>query len=437
MALLEVSADPTGEATRIVRRGMLVALAFFGSLLIWGAWAPISGAIIAEGIVKVETKRKTVQHREGGIVKAILVHEGDFVEQGQPVLIMEDSEVRSNLNIVTDQLHAQLAREARLVAERTFARAVEFPQPLTRIDDPKVREMIRNEQALFIAKKKALDEEVASIRVQIAEAKHEEVSILSQIEAAMENIRYKEERVKSGEMLSAKQFIQKNEFLQLKEGLAEKREALSELKAELALSRQRQAELELRIVTLRNDYAKAAGDELKEAKKAIFELQERVWPAELTAERFRVVAPISGQVIDLKVTTVGGVIAPGEPLMDLVPKQSELMVEAKVRTRDKANVYVGQKADLQLLAFKSAPHIDGTVVYVSGDALEDKNYPDHPTYYLTHIKVDTKALENLPKVNLVPGMPVTAYMQTNSRTFLEMLVKPLADAASRGLRQDD
>jgi multidrug efflux pump subunit AcrA (membrane-fusion protein) len=131
------------------------------------------------------------------------------------------------------------------------------------------------------------------------------------------------------------------------------------------------------------------------------------------------------------------VIAPGEPLMDLVPKQSELMVEAKVRTRDKANVYVGQKADLQLLAFKSAPHIDGTVVYVSGDALEDKNYPDHPTYYLTHIKVDTKALENLPKVNLVPGMPVTAYMQTNSRTFLEMLVKPLADAASRGLRQDD
>jgi epimerase transport system membrane fusion protein len=436
MALLEIPADATGEATRIVRGGVLLILAFFGALLIWGAWAPISGAIVAEGAVKIDTKRKTVQHREGGIVKEILVHEGDFVEQGQPLLILEDSEVRSALNIFTDQLNAQLVKEARLLAEKKFANTVEFPPELAQSPDPKIREMLRNEQALFLAKKKGMDEEIAVIRTQIGQARQEELSILAEIEAASENIRYKEERVKSGELLSAKQFIQKNEFLQLKEGLAEKREALAELKAALAVSRQRQAELELRIVNLRNEHAKAAGDELKEAKKAIFELQEKIRPAELTAQRFRVVAPTSGQVIDLKVTTVGGVVGAGESLMDLVPKQQDLMVEAKVLTQYKASVYVGQRADVQLLAFKGMPHVDGSVVYVSGDALEEKNRPDIPAYYLTHIRLSGDSLQRLRDVTLVPGMPVTAYMQTRSRTFLELLVKPLADAADRGLRQD-
>lgn len=436
MAILEISADVTGEATRIVKAGVVVILAFFGALVAWGAWAPISGAIVAEGSVKIDTKRKTVQHREGGIVKEILVHEGDFVEKGQPLLILEDAEVRSALNIFTDQLNAQLAREARLLAEKKFTNTVEFPPELARSKDPKISELLRNELALFLAKKKGIDEEVAAIRTQIGQSKHEELSILAEIEAANENISYKEERVKSGEVLSAKQFIQKNEFLQLKEGLAEKREALAELKAHLAASRQHQAELEGRIVNLRNEYAKTAGDELKETKKAIFELQEKIRPAELTAQRFRVVAPTAGQVIDLKVTTVGGVVGAGDPLMDLVPVQQDLMVEAKVLTKYKASVYIGQRADVQLLAFKGLPHVDGSVVYVSGDALEDKANPSAPAYYLTHVRLNEESLRRLRDVTLVPGMPVTAYMQTRSRTFLEILVKPLTDAADRGLRQD-
>lgn len=436
MAILEISTDTTGEATRIVRAGVFVIAVFFGILGLWGAVAPISGAIIAEGVVRIDSKRKTVQHLEGGVVREILVHEGDFVKAGQPLVVIEDSEVRSLLNILSDQLSTHLAREARLLAEKKFANVIEFPKELIESKDAKVQEILKNELALFAAKKKRLNEETAAIVAQIVHIKQQEISINSEVDAASESIRYKEERVKAGEVLSAKQFIQKNEFLQLKEGLAEKRESLAQLKAQLAVSRQQQAELESRVIALRNDYDRGAEDELKQIKSVIYELHEKIGPAELTAERFRVVAPIAGQVIDLKVTTVGGVVKPGEALMDVVPQDQDLIIEARVKTKDKDNVHVGQKADIGLLAFKGAPHVNGVVDYVSGDALEDHISPGREPFYLTHIRVDASQLKKMPEISLAPGMPVTAFLQTQPRTFVEILLKPLIDATNRGLRQD-
>jgi epimerase transport system membrane fusion protein len=436
MAMLSITFDESGEATRIVRVGMFIVVVFIGGFLAWGALAPISGAVIAEGIVKVDSKRKTIQHLEGGVVKEILVHEGEYVEEGQTLVVLQDAEVRSKLIILQDQLNAELAKEARLLAEKKFADIIEFPRELADSKDVKVREMLGNEKALFLAKRKSIDEEMAIIRSEIGHARQEEASIRSQIDAALENIRYKQERVAAGEALAAKQYLEKNQFLQLKEELAEKRGHLSEMQAQLALVRQRQGELDLRIISLRNEYTKKADDELKDAKKMIYELQEKIRPAELSLDRFRVAAPTSGQVIDLKVSTIGGVVRPGDPLMDLVPKQQELITEVRVKTKDIAKVHVNQRADLQLLAYnpRSVPHIDGTVVYVSGDALEDKANSAMPYYYLAHIRVDGKSLEHLPGVQLAPGMPITAYIQTKPRTFLDMLLKPFEDAIGRGLR---
>jgi epimerase transport system membrane fusion protein len=434
--MLSITFDESGEATRIVRVGMFIVVVFIGGFLAWSSWAPISGAVVAEGIVKVDSKRKTIQHLEGGVVKEILIHEGQYVEEGQTLVVVQDAEVRSKLIILKDQLNAELAKEARLLAEKKFADAIEFPRELADSQDIKVMTMLDNEKALFLVKRKSIDEEMAIIRNEIGHARQEEASIRAQIEAAGENIRYKQERVAAGEALSAKQYLEKNEFLQLKEALAEKRENLSQMQAQLASVRQSQGELDLRIISLRNEYTKKADDELKDAKKTIYELQEKIRPAELNLDRFRVVAPISGQVIDLKVSTIGGVVRPGDPLMDLVPKQQELITEVKVKNKDIVKVHVNQRADLQLLAYnsRSVPHIDGTVTYVSGDALEDKANGAMPYYYLAHIRVDGKALEHLPDIQLAPGMPITAFIQTKPRTFLDMLIKPFEDAVARGLR---
>jgi epimerase transport system membrane fusion protein len=437
MSMFSITLDESGESTRIVRAGMFVVIVFLGGFLAWSFWAPISGAVIAEGVIKVDTKRKTIQHLEGGIVKEILVREGQYVEEGQTLVVLEDAEVRSKLIILKDQFNAELAKEARLLAEKEFAEAIKFPADLVNSTDSKVLEMLDNEKALFLAKRKSIDEEITIIRNEIGHARQEEASIRSQIEAAGESIRYKQERVAAGEALSAKQYLEKNQFLQLKEELADKREALNEMQAQLASVRQRQGELDLRVINLRNEYTKKADDELKDAKKTIYELQEKIRPAELSLDRFHIAAPIAGQVIDLKVSTVGGVVRPGDPLMDVVPKEHELITEVKVKNKDIAKVHVNQRADLQLLAYNSraVPHIDGTVIYVSEDALEDKNNSATPYYYLAHIRVDGKALEHLPDVRLAPGMPVTAFIQTKPMTFLDMLIKPFEDSLARGLRR--
>lgn len=435
--MFSVTFDETGEATRIVRIGMFMIIFFIGGFSLWSMLAPISGAVVAPGIIKVDSQRKTIQHLRGGSIKEILVREGQHVQQGQVVLVLQDAEVRSELNILNDQLHAQLAKEARLLAEKNFANKVDFPSELTESNDPKVREILANEKALFHARKKSIDEEIAIIRSEIEEARKEASSTQTQIELSAESIHYTEERVSAGEVLNSRQFIEKNTFLELKETLAEKRRALGALKAGLASIRQSQAELDLRIINLRNEFTKSADDQLKETKSSIFELQQKIRPAELALNSFRIAAPITGQVIDLKVSTIGGVVQPGGALMDIVPKDQELLMEVKIKPTDIEQVHIGQATDIRLLPYnaRSVPHIEGQVVYVSGDALEDKSNPS-TYYYLAHVRANDNALDNLPDIVLAPGMPVEAYIQTKSKTFFDMMLKPFTDSVSKGLRQE-
>lgn len=438
MSLFGIAYDETGEATRIVRAGMFVIIVCIGGAALWSVIAPISGAVVASGIIKVDTKRKTVQHISGGTVKEILVREGQYVEAKQPLVILNDAQALSELNILKDQLNVQLAREARLLAEKNFANSVEFPPELARSEDGKVREILAAEKALFHAKKKSIDEEIVIIRHEIEDARLEATSIQSQIELSGESIRYTEERVAAGEVLNSRQFIERDQFLQLKESLADKRQALNALKASFSATRQRQAELDLRIITLRNEFTKAADDALKDTRGTIFELQQKIRPAELALNGHRILAPIAGQVIDLKVTTIGGVVQAGQALMDIVPKEQELLMEVKVKTTDIDQVHVGQASDIHLLPYnaRTVPHVRGKVVYLSGDALESTNDQSMPYYYLAHIRAEDNALDALPDVDLAPGMPVDAYIQTKSKTFFDMMLKPFKDAVSKGLRQE-
>ena len=435
--MFRIEYDETGESTRIVKSGMYFLVFFVLGFLAWAFLAPISGAVVAEGVTKVDTKRKTIQHLEGGVVKSLLVHEGDYVHEGQVLLVIEDSEVKSNLTILVDQLNSEKAKAARLVAEKTFASSIKFPDELLASKDPKIKEIIKNETAVFLASKKSLDDEISVVRQEITDAKNQEHSIYAQINASRDSIKFKQERVNAGEALSARQFLEKNQFLQLKEEMAAAQQELAGLESTLSSLKQQQSELELRIIGRRNDYAQKADTELKETNKLIYELKEKINPAAMSLERFQVKSPISGQVIDLKVTTLGGVIKPGEELMDIVPKQHELIIEVKIQNKDIAKVFVGQKADIQLLAYnmRSVPHIDGHVLYVSDDALEMPNTPGQ-YFYLSHIRVDEGELAKVPEVHLAPGMPVTAFIQTKSRTFVDMLIKPFESSVSRGLRRE-
>jgi epimerase transport system membrane fusion protein len=438
MRLIQVEIDETGEASRIIRTGLIATTIFVLFFLLWAWWAPIRGAVIAEGMVKIEHKRKTIQHLENAVIKEIRVHEGEHVVEGQLLAVLQDAEMQANLTILRDQLAAVVIRQARLNAERAMAGHMLTLPDLGLESSEKLQHLYAGEEGLFKTKRKAVDDQLALIREQIALIQKEKAGIQVQIEAAKENIRYKQERVQGGETLNQKQFIEKTQYLLLKEDLANKKEALGQMESQLALSLQRESELKLREIAARNDYIRIANDEFKDTERQAYEFREKIRPAEISLNRYQLTAPVDGQVIDLRLSTVGGVVRSGDPIMDIVPDTHDLILEVKVRTLDIELVYLGQKADVQLLAYNSrkVPHIPGTVVYVSGDAIEDKSNSANPAYFLAHIRVEPSSLETLSEVDLSAGMPVTAFIQTRDRTFMDMILKPIEDSLARGLRRD-
>ena len=434
---LAISMDPSGESTRLVRAAVFVIVFFLGGAAAWGALAPISGAVVASGIVKIDTSTKSVQHLEGGIIREILVREGEYVEEGQPLITLEDTDARSSLNILTDALNAHLAKEARLVAEASLSETMTLPPTLTQDPSENTGTLVRNEQAIFNAKRKTLLDQIALIDDQITFEGDAVASMESQIAATEEGLRYVNEQLAAGERLTERRALDRNSLLDLKRKLTTERQSLFEQKADLAVRRQNMAALRLQIVNLRNDYSKTAEDELKETRQLIFETREKIRPVLDALQRRTIRATVAGQVINLKATTIGGVIRPGDTVLDLVPRTRDLIFEVKISPRDADAIHVGQAAKIQLSAFnqRTTPLAAGTLSYISGDAIEPQNDPGHP-YYLAHIEADPATLSLPDDRELTPGMPVVAFVQTEPRTFFQYILSPVTASMRKALVED-
>lgn len=432
------SVEPFGDGRRIIRIGLTVIGIAFGGLGIWAAVAPLSGAVIVPGVLKVESYRKTVQHLEGGIVKEIRVKAGDQVQQGQPLIILESVQDSAVVDILRTQLDGEMAKASRLAAEKNRLPKPAFPQALTeRAGNPKVAALMKAESGFFEAKRRLIDGQAGLLRSQILRVKEEIVGLEGQVKSANENIGYINEELKINEDLYKKNFVAYTRLLTIKRALAEKEEKRGEFLALIAQARQKLAELELRIITLYDSYVKEATDELKESEKKIADLEERLRPTQDTLQRRTIAAPIAGEVVDLKVHTVGGTIAPREALMDIVPTNAPLIVEGKARVQDIDEIRVGGQVDVQLSAFKrrTTPKVAGKVSYVSADALTENGAGGPSSYYLVYIEVDKQSLRDLKGVTLSPGMPVEAFVKTQERTMIEYLVQPVTDTLRRSFRE--
>lgn len=438
LSLFSIPVDATGESTRLVRWSAFVVLVLFGGAVAWGALAPISGAVVAGGIIKVDTNRKSVQHLEGGIIREILVREGERVEAGQPLILLEDTDRSADLNILSDTLHAHLAKEARLVAEASLSDAVDFPDELRQETSDKTQALIRNELALFQARRKTLLDQIELTEDEISHADEAVHNLQGQIASTQNGLALIGQQLAAAEKLVEKRAIDKNSILELKRKVADQNESLWEQKAELALRRQSVAGLKLRIVNLKNDYANAAEDELKENRQQIFETRERIRPVLDALQRKTIRAAIAGQVINLRATTVGGVIKPGETVAEIVPASRDLVFEVHIKPADSDSVYVGQSAMVQFSAYnqRTTPMVAGRLSYVSGDALTDDTGSDRQPYFLAHVVSDPEALQRLGDRPLSPGMPVIAYVQTEPRTFFEYLFSPITSGLRQALVED-
>jgi membrane fusion protein, epimerase transport system len=428
---------PFEEGRKTIRMGITVLAVAFGGFGTWATFAPLAGAIIVPAVIKVASNRKTVQHLEGGIVREILVKAGDRVAQGQPLIILNDVRENATVDVLRIQLDGELARAARLRAEKGRQKEVMFQPELTaRGDDPRVAALLVAEKGFFEARRHLVDGQIALLRVQIKQVREEIKGLQSQIKSADDYIAYTKEELSLNERLHKENFVAYARLLPFKRQLSEKEEKRGEFVALISQADQKISERELRIVTLLDNYVKEATDELKDVERRISDLSERLRPSEDQLKRQTIVAPIAGEVVDLRVHTVGGVIGPREPLMDIVPAAAPVIVEGKVKIDDIDEVKVGSLVDMQLSAYKrrTTPKVEGKVIYVSADALTDPT-PAAVSYYQVHIEVDKKSLAQIGDLPLTPGMPVEAYIKTRDRTMVRYLLEPVTDTLRKAFRE--
>jgi HlyD family type I secretion membrane fusion protein len=434
--LLPKDMEEAQDIRPVIRAGLLVVGLGVIGVIGWMALAPLSGAVIAPALVKVDNDRKVVQHQEGGIVEAILVRDGDRVKAGQTLIVLGDVQVDATLELVRTQLDTELARNARLSAERVLADRVDYPDYLTaRRSDTRVAELIARENALFKVRRNALNGQIALLANQNRETRQEIAARLSQEKSDSEAIRLQKEELNANEQLIIHGFISKTRLLGLQRAVVEYETRSGTNQAEMSQARQRVAELDLRSLSLRNEYMQQAENELKEGTAKVFNLQERLRPYQDAATRQNIVAPVSGEVVDLRVTTVGAVIGPRDRLMDIVPSNSDLIVEARIRPEDINHVQIGMDSDVRFTSFNQriTPVVPGKVVYVSADRLTDE--ATDMAYYMARVRVSNASLEHAGDIRLQAGMPAEVHVKAVERTALVYLLDPVMGFMGRGMRE--
>lgn len=419
--------------SRLALRTALALGAVLTVMLVWSAVAPLSGAVIAVGIVKTELNRKTVQHQEGGIVREILVREGQQVKAGEPLVVVGDVRSDATLDLQRDQRVAELIREARLLAELKLAAVFTLPPALAKT--PSASQYLAREQALFMARRTMLLEQVASFEAQSRETEGQIGALSAQIDSTTLGGVHAREELEINRNLVQQGFVQRTRILALERAVADYDGRSGEQQGERALAKQRLADFRSRIVQARNQYQQQAAAELKDTVARLRELDERLRPAQDQVERQYVRSPVEGTVMALRVAAVGVAIGPREAILDVVPAQERLVVEARVRPEDIDYVQTGALAEVRLTAYeyRTMPMLEARVMSVSADRVEDTR--NGTAWFNVLIEVDTADLAKFPGTRMQAGMPAEVYVTTPARSLFDYIARPLMSFGRRGMRE--
>ncbi len=432
--------SPPDDPRPLIIFGLIFLLITFGGLGAWAALTKVSAAVIAQGVVKVDTYRKTVQHLEGGIVSEILVRDGEMVAKGQVLIRLQAEEVVSSFDLIKGQREHQMAVKARLEAERDRVEDIIWPDLLlTDAIDSKTREVMQAQEKVFRARLRALQDQTILYQSQIEQL---EVQIRSQQEQSTANDRIiaslRDEVGLIAELVEGK-YVDRSRLMEVTRNLDSHLSKKSQYVGEIAQARERIEELRLRMREAIHRYVQEAVTELSQVESQLFELEEKHRPSADRARRLDILAPEDGIIVDLQVHTTGGVIGPREPLMDIVPGEFPLIVEATVAVDKISQVHVGMPAELVLSSFKMrvTPRAQGTITYVSPDRLTGPPPNEHP-HYLLHINIDQDSVQKAvgDKKLLTSGMPVEVFIKTRARSILEYMVEPFTDVMRRALTEE-
>lgn len=421
----------------IISAGLIILLLFFGIGGSWVYFTEIEGAVIAAGELRVDTERKTVQHLEGGIVQDIFVRNGDFVKVGQPLIKLDSSSIVSAVDQLRLQITGVKIQLARFEAEKTYVERVEWPEKGVGVNEKQYQELIESSQKVFNAGREALVNNIKLLKKQIDQLKEQDKGLVGQIEASDKVVTILKEELDTKLVLFEDQFIDKLTILALQRSIAEKNGSRAELHGSRAQLGEKIAEQQLQISTLKNEYLQLAINQQADMQKQLFDMEQRLNPLLDAKRRLTIVAPVGGEVVALQVHSIGGVISPGQPLLDIVPKNSRLVVESSIQVKDITHISMGQVADVQLLAFnmRTTPKVRGKVIYISADRiLQPSPYGDRPSY-IVHVELNKEDLSK-NSLEVTAGMPASVFIRTEPRTVFDYLIEPVVVNFDRALREN-
>lgn len=417
--------------------GVIVVLLGFGGLGVWAATARLDSAVIALGRVVVESNRKTIQHLEGGIVREIRVDEADLVSAGDILVVLDDTASRSNTMLAREQYDQMLAVEARFVAERDQKPEIVFPDELLeRADTAHVATVIADQKLQFEQRVGSVNNQVNILRTQILQQNELIGGLEDQIEAMNGQNKSFQEELDVVRPAARRGVFPVNQLRALERQQSALAAQIAEARANIARARQSIAEAELQIEQTRESLREDAAEQLRQVRGVLIDAREGLTVNTDMLERREIRAPIDGIVQDMQVHTVGGVVRPGEEIMQIVPVNDSLVVDARVNPTDIESLSLGLEAEVRFSAFnaQTVPTILGEVQSISPDTLYDD--ATREDYYLAKVIVDQTSIPEELSGRLTPGMPADVIVATGERTALDYLVAPITTRMIKAMREE-
>ncbi|HVM82564.1 MAG TPA: HlyD family type I secretion periplasmic adaptor subunit [Candidatus Binatia bacterium] len=415
--------------------GVGVMILFFGVLGGWAAVAPLASAVTAAGTLAVSGENKVVQHLDGGIIREILVKNGDKVKQGQILLRLDDTQAKASVELLRAQYLSFLALEARLQAERDDQGTIVFPKALLDAagqDD--VQEMMTGQTNLFQERKRTLDGQVSVLEQRIKQLKQQIGGASVQQQAQDEQLALIQDELNSARQLYDKGYVPKTRILELERAAAALSGQSGQYRSSQASTQQAIGEAQLQILQLKKERLSEVTQDLSDTQDKINAMEERLHSANDVLARTVIAAPAAGTVLNMTANTIGGVVAPGGRILEIVPGDVPLVINAAVRPEDIADMKPGLKTEIRLTAYnqRSTGILHGTLTEISADRIVSQQDPKG------HFEIKTVITDDLsqtPGIEIVPGMPAIVTIPVKQRTVLEYIVGPLTDYFASGMRE--
>lgn len=427
----EMRDAPDQQARSIILIGIALMVLLFGVFGVWASLVPLSAGAIAPGRVVAESNRKEIQHLEGGIVKEILVKDGDVVKAGQPLVRLDSTNAKARSEQVLAQYLAAKATESRLIAERDGLEAIPFPEEYVKQEatNAKVKEALETQRKLYATRHDALEGQISVLNQKIAQSADEIRGYKEQVTAASTQIGLLGQEIETVEGLLKTGNALKPRLLNLQRQQADLMGQRGQAQAMISRANQTISESKTSILNVKNDFMNKVVAELKETQVQLSSLEEQARATSDIARRVEVTAPMAGTVTGLKVHTIGGVVQPGEILLSLVPADDRLVVEARVAPQDIDVVHAGLTAQVRLTAYKTRylRPVEGKVMTVSADRFDDRQTGE--SYYTARVEIPQRELLALGKdIKLTSGMPAEVLIVTGTRTMLSYVVRPIRES---------